>query len=151
MNELINIKVIQKDFNGEKKRFVNARELYKWLGVGRDFSNWIKDRVKKYDFVEDLDYFLSIAKFGDGFYGSGKGKAKDPKTGKVLAREYIISIDMAKELAMLENNEMGKKVRKYFIRVESDFKKVMRVATMDPKFINSARRIFKNCFRNELC
>lgn len=136
MNELINIKVIQKDFNGEKKRFVNARELYKWLGVGRDFSTWIKDRVKKYDFIEDLDYFTSIPQFGDGSDGSRKGKATDPKTGKVVAKEYIISVDMAKELAMVENSEIGKKVRKYFIRVEGDFKKVMRIATMDPKFVN---------------
>jgi len=53
-----------------------------------------------------------------------------------VAKDYIISVDMAKELAMIENSEIGKKVRKYFIRVESDFKKVMRIATMDPKFIN---------------
>ncbi len=38
MNDLINIKVIQKDFNSEKKRFVSARELHSWLKVGRDFS-----------------------------------------------------------------------------------------------------------------
>jgi len=66
MNDLINIKVIQKDFDGEKKRFVNARELHGWLKVGRDFSNWIKDRIKKYDFIENHDYFIAIAKFGDG-------------------------------------------------------------------------------------
>ncbi|MEI7890402.1 MAG: antA/AntB antirepressor family protein [bacterium] len=136
MNELINIKVIQKDFDGEKKRFVNARELHRWLGVGKFFANWIKDRIEKYEFVEDLDYFISIAKFGNGEYGSNKAKAKDPKTGRVVPKDYIISIDMAKELAMLENNEKGKMVRKYFIRVEGDFKKVMRIATMDPKFIN---------------
>ena len=86
--------------------------------------------------MEDLDFFIAFAKFGEGFSGLNKAKAIDPESGKILAREYIISIDMAKELAMLENNEMGKKVRKYFIRVESDFKKVMRIATMDPKFIN---------------
>ena len=52
------------------------------------------------------------------------------------AKDYVISIDMAKELAMVENNEMGKKVRKYFIRVEEDFKKVMQIATSDSKFVN---------------
>jgi len=136
MNELINIKVIQKDLNGEKKRFVNARELHRWLSVGKFFANWIKDRIEKYDFVEDLDYFISIAKFGNGQYGSNKAKVKDPKTGRVIAKDYIISVDMAKELAMIENSEIGKKVRKYFIRVEGDFKKVMKVATKDPKFVN---------------
>lgn len=136
MTELINIKVIQKEIEGSKKRFVNARELHKWLGVGRDFSNWIKDRIKKYDFIENLDYFMTIAKFGDGLNGQYKGKVVDAKTGKVLAKEYIISLDMAKELAMVENSEIGKKVRKYFIRIESDFKKVMQIAAQDPKFIN---------------
>ena len=136
MNELINIKVIQKDFNGEKKRFVNARELYRWLGVGRDFSTWMKDRIIKYDFVEDLDYFTSIPKLGDGKVGSNKAKANDSKTGRIVAKDYIISVDMSKELSMIENSDIGKKVRKYFIRVESDFKKVMQIATRDPKFIN---------------
>lgn len=142
MNDLINIKVIQKDFDGEKKRFVNARELHSWLGVGKFFANWIKDRIKKYDFVENLDYFVSIANFGNGKDGSDKGKIKDPKTGKVVPRDYIISVDMAKELAMIENSEIGKKVRKYFIRVESEFKKVMRIATMDPKTINQLTEQF---------
>ncbi len=136
MNELINIKVIQKDFNGEKKRFVNARELHTWLGVGKRFATWITDRIKKYDFVENLDYFTSIPISGNGKFGSNKGKIRDPKTGKVVPKDYIISVDMAKELAMIENSEIGKKVRKYFIRVEGDFKKVMQIATMDPKFIN---------------
>jgi phage anti-repressor protein len=171
-NEIINIRVIQKEFDGEKRRFVSARELHKWLNVGRDFSNWIKDRIEKYDFVENLDYFISFPKFGEGIYGLkiknsesiakfGKGftaqkidkrdafakfgdgsykqktgKIFDIRTGKIIAKEYIISLDMAKELAMVENSEIGKKVRKYFIRVESDFKKVMRVAILDPKIIN---------------
>ena len=136
MNDLINIKVVQKDFNGEKKRFVNARELYRWLKVGRDFSNWIKDRIDKYDFVEDLDYFITIAKFGNGLNAHKTGKIVDAKTGKVLPKDYVISVDMAKELAMLENSEIGKMVRKYFIRVEGEFQKVMRIAAMDPKTIN---------------
>lgn len=180
MNDLINIKVIQKDFNGEKKRFVNARELYKWLGVGRDFSNWIKDRIEKYDFVENFDYFItipkfgdgqnvsengksiSIAKFGDGLNAQKTGKIVDAKTGRVLAKEYVLSVDMAKELAMVENSEIGKRVRKYFIRVENDFKRVMRIATLNPKIINQLasefletreetkdyRKDFTDCIKN---
>jgi phage anti-repressor protein len=136
MTELINIKVIQKDIDWTKRRFVNARELYKWLWVWRDFSNWIKDRISKYDFVEDLDFFVTVAKFGDGVKARSDGQIIDAKTGKVIPKDYVISIDMAKELAMVENNDMGKKARKYFIRVEDDFKKVMQIATSDPKFIN---------------
>jgi len=162
MNELINIKVIQKDFNGDKKRFVNARELHKWLGVGKFFANWIKDRIEKYDFVENLDYFITIANSGNGLGKQSKGKIIDAKTGKVLAKEYILSVDMAKELAMVENSEIGKKVRKYFIRVESDFKKVMKIAMLDPKIINQLtskfsetrsetkdyRKNFTDCIKN---
>ena len=162
MNELINIKVIQKDFNGEKKRFVNARELHKWLGVGKFFANWIKDRIEKYGFVENLDYFITIANSGNGLGAQSKGKIVDAKTGKVLAKDYILSVDMAKELAMVENSEIGKQVRRYFIRVEGDFKKVMRIATLDPKIINQLttqffetreetkdyRKDFTDCIKN---
>ena len=136
MNDLINIKVIQKDFNGEKKRFVSARELHHWLGVGKRFATWITDRISKYDFVEDLDYFITIPNFGNGLNTQITGKIIDAKTGKVVAKEYVISVDMAKELAMVENSEVGKMVRKYFIRVEGEFKKVMRLAAFNPKTIN---------------
>lgn len=162
MNELINIKVIQKDFNGEKKRFVNARELHKWLGVGKRFATWITDRIDKYDFVENLDYFITIPNSGNGFNAQKTGKIVDAKTGKVLPKDYVISVDMAKELAMVENSEIGKKVRKYFIRVEGDFKKVMQIATLDPKIINQLttqffetrteakdyRKDFTDCIKN---
>src|SRR3989339_647675 len=136
MNDLINIKVIQKDFNGEKKRFVSARELHHWLGVGKRFATWITDRISKYDFVEDLDYFITIPNFGNGLNTQITGKIIEAKTGKVVAKEYVISVDMAKELAMVENSEVGKMVRKYFIRVEGEFKKVMRLAAFNPKTIN---------------
>lgn len=126
MNDLINIKVIQKDFNGEKKRFVNARELHQWLGVGKRFATWITDRIEKYDFVEDLDYFISIPNSGNGPKPNKNGKIIDSKTGKVLAKEYVISVDMAKELAMVENSEIGKKVRKYFITKKSLAKRIFR-------------------------
>ncbi len=105
MNDLINIKVIQKDFNGEKKRFVNARELYNWLGVGRDFSNWIKDRIDKYEFTEDLDYFIAIAKFGDGL--------KPNKTGKIIDSKGEIENEFEKLKRILNKNEFVKKFNEF--------------------------------------
>ena len=86
--------------------------------------------------MEDLDYFIAFPQFGDGIKPNKTGKIIDSKSGAILPKEYVISVDMAKELAMVENSEIGKKVRKYFIRVEGDFKKVMRIAAMDPKMIN---------------
>ena len=143
MNEIINIKVIQKSIDNEKKRFVNARELHKWLKVGKFFANWIKDRIEKYDFVENIDYFITVANFGNGVKKRVDGILVDKKTGKVIPVEYILTIDMAKEVAMLENNRIGKKVRKYFIRTEESFKQVMRVALENPKFVNQLSKEFK--------
>jgi len=59
--DIININVVQKTINEEKKRFVNARELHRRLEVGKFFANWIKDRIKKYDFVKNIDYFITVA------------------------------------------------------------------------------------------
>lgn len=143
MNEIINIKVIQKSIDNEKKRFVNARELHKWLKVGKFFANWIKDRIDKYDFVENLDYFITVANFGNGVRKRTDGILVDKKTGKVMPIEYILTIDMAKEVAMLENNGLGKKVRKYFIKTEESFKQVMRTALENPKFVNQLSKEFK--------
>ncbi len=145
--DIININVVQKTINKEKKRFVNARELHKWLKVGRVFANWIKDRIEKYDFVENLDYFKVIPhrelKQDKNFDLPKLANQKNKRGGDVRSIEYILSIGMAKEVAMLENNELGKKIRKYFIRTEERFKQVMRVALENPKFVNQLSKDFR--------
>ena len=147
MNEIINIKVVQKTINDEKKRFVNARELHKWLKVGKFFANWIKDRIEKYDFVEGKDFFKVIPyeelKQAKSFDLPDLANQNSKRGGDVRSIDYILTIDMAKEVAMLENNELGKKVRKYFIRTEERFKEVMRIALENPKFVNQLSRDFK--------
>lgn len=92
---------------GEK--VVNARELHEGLEVGKDFSNWIKARINKYDFTENEDYIL-LANSGDQVSQGGHNR-----------KDYILKLDMAKELAMVENNKQGRKARKYFIEVEKRF------------------------------
>lgn len=107
-NELIKIK------NDNGKQLVSGRELHEFLGVGRDFTTWIKGRISKYDFIENEDFtVLNIAPQNGGASHGGQNKL-----------DYIISIDMAKELSMVENNDKGKQARKYFIQCEKKLKEV---------------------------
>ena len=103
MDELIPIK----ETNGKKA--VNARDLHLFLGSKRDFSTWIKDRICKYDFIDGVDFqsFPEIV---------------EREIGATTRIEYALSISMAKELSMIENNEQGRKARKYFIECESVLK-----------------------------
>lgn len=100
-NELIPIS----ENNG--KRAVNARDLHAFLESKRDFSTWIKDRIKSYDFIEGVDFqsFTEIV---------------EREIGATKRIEYALSISMAKELSMIENNERGRQARKYFIACEEN-------------------------------
>lgn len=93
-------------YKGENGQVVDARELHEFLEVGKDFSTWIKDKFEKYGFVEDEDYTPILGNRSDG-------KAGKPRF------EYTLTINTAKEIAMVENNEQGRKIRKYFIEVEN--------------------------------
>lgn len=80
----------------------NARDLHEFLQVGKDFSNWIKARIDQYGFEEGADFSPVLAK----------------STGGRPSTEYIVTLDMAKELAMVERNSRGKQARRYFIECE---------------------------------
>ena len=85
---------------------VNARELHSFLEVGRDFNTWINARIKRYGFEEGVDYTVI---------------SQSPKRGsgnRGVTKEYFITLDMAKELAMVELNDKGKQARRYFIDCE---------------------------------
>lgn len=96
--------VMEGAIGSETIQTVNARDLHAYLEVGRDFSNWIKDRINQYEFGENEDYVLTFTKTGE--------------RRNVKVTDYHISLDMAKELAMVERNEKGKQARQYFIECE---------------------------------
>lgn len=121
MNELIKIT----EQNG--KRAVNARELHQFLGVGKDFSSWIKERISKYGFIEDQDY-SSFTEIGER------------EVGATVRKEYALSLDMAKELSMVENNEKGRQARKYFIECEKVVTKQTSLLEDKLKVIDFATR-----------
>lgn len=89
------------------KRAVSARDLHAFLESKKDFSSWIKDRIEKYDFVENVDYVV-FTKFGE-----------NPKGGRPQV-EYALTVEAAKELSMVEGNEKGKMARRYFIACEKE-------------------------------
>ncbi|WP_102830740.1 phage antirepressor KilAC domain-containing protein [Bartonella bovis] len=102
MNTLITIS--EQTVGQETVQTVNARDLHAFLEVGRDFTNWIKDRIKKYEFEEGKDYVLTLAKIGE--------------RQNVVLKEYHLTLSVAKELSMVENNKKGKQARQYFIECE---------------------------------
>tara|TARA_R110000764_G_scaffold53078_1_gene115332 strand:+ start:4801 stop:5388 length:588 start_codon:yes stop_codon:yes gene_type:complete len=86
---------------------VNARELHTFLELGRDFSNWIKARIAQYGFEEGEDFILIRQ----------NGRTKN-QGGDRRSMNYFLTLDMAKELAIVERNEKGKQARRYFIDCE---------------------------------
>ena len=100
MNELINVTL-----NENHEPVISARQLHTALGVTDRFSRWF-ERMLAYGFEENKDYVGC-----EIFHDLARKKVKD----------YIIKLDMAKEIAMLQRNEKSKEVRKYFIQVEKDF------------------------------
>jgi phage anti-repressor protein len=103
-NELVPVYVTS---TGEK--VVYGTELHAKLKPGTVFADWIKRRISECDAVEGKDYEVS------------RKKEKNSKGGRP-ALEYLMELDIAKEMAMLEHNETGKQVRRYFIRVEEKYK-----------------------------
>lgn len=113
------IKIEKQTIGKNQINAVNARELHVFLESKRDFSNWIKRRIEKYGFVENVDYVVltETDPFGPFIQASTK-LASLSTVGLQQKIEYHISIDMAKELSMVENNEKGSQARKYFIECE---------------------------------
>lgn len=103
-----------KTFNGsiqnQSVQLINARELHNFLQSKQHFSDWIKKRISDYGFEENLD-FIGVHKkmiTEAGFFGSRQKEVK----------EYHITLDMAKELCMLERSEIGRQARRHFIKME---------------------------------
>ncbi|WP_395765619.1 antA/AntB antirepressor family protein [Escherichia coli] len=96
-------------FNGtlsnETALLVNARDLHTFLDVGKRFASWIVERIAEYGFVENQD-FMIISQVREKI---GRGRP---------AKDYHLTLDTAKELAMVERNEKGRQVRRYFIECE---------------------------------
>ncbi|WP_201829566.1 antA/AntB antirepressor family protein [Microvirga zambiensis] len=107
---------------------VNARDLHRFLEVGRDYTTWIKDRIASYGFEQDVDFVVIEAAPQNG--GAGNRGVKT---------EYFLSLDMGKELGMVERNEKGRQIRQYFLECERRAKaNPMAAALNDPEYLRKA-------------
>lgn len=82
---------------------VDARSVHETLEIITRFDDWFRRRVEEFGFVEGEDFSSKMS--------------KTPLGGRPRI-DYILTLDMAKELAMVERNEMGRKMRRYFIECE---------------------------------
>ena len=114
MTELFTL--VNRPVAGQAQQTVNARELHAFLENRDHFSTWIKDRISQYGFVENQD-FVSFSEI--------------PENGGRRI-EYALSLDMAKELSMVERNTKGKQARQYFIDCEKRLSGSLKVDFNDP-------------------
>ncbi|EFN0498225.1 phage antirepressor Ant [Campylobacter coli] len=98
--QIYNDKTIGAEINS-----ANAREIFQFLNSEQEYSNWIKNRISHYNFIENQDYIIELV------YTKGRPR-----------KEYYVTLDMAKELCMVENNEKGRQARCYFIECEKRLK-----------------------------
>lgn len=113
----MNLPTIQE--NKDLQQAVSARELYQFLEPTERFSNWF-DRQVQYGFEEGVDYL------GCKFFNT---------LAKQELQDYLMSVDMAKEVSMIQRSDKGKQARQYFIECE---KKLSKQVFQLPDFTNPA-------------
>lgn len=95
-------------FNGalgdRQQQLCDAQDLHTFLSVQTRFNDWVARRIEQYGFIEGEDFYSFLSKSEGG----------RPST------QYHLTLDTAKELAMVENNEQGRQVRRYFIAMERE-------------------------------
>lgn len=101
MNELIPI-----NYEGEQPT-VSARDLHDGLEIGTKFVDWFS-RMSAYGFEANVDYTLV----------SQKRETNNPKNPYTDCTDYLVSVDMAKQICMLQRSEKGRQYRQYFIDLE---------------------------------
>lgn len=99
MNELIKV-----NYDNDRPT-VLGRDLHEFLEVNTKYSDWFK-RMCEYGFTENIDYMICFSNLGSETRG-GQNK-----------QDHQLTIDMAKEICMLQRSEKGKQARQYFINLE---------------------------------
>ena len=105
------IAVTAGQIDGRATQLADARLLHEFLGVGKDFTTWIRLRIRQYGFEQNRDYLLTQT-------------GEQLPSGTKWRSDYMLTLDMAKELAMVERTPKGRQARRYFIDCERQLQKM---------------------------
>lgn len=110
------IPVFNSSIQNQPVQLCNARDLHLFLDVGKVFGAWIQDCITEYGFIENEDYIIVTE-----------------RTAGRPRKEYHITLDMGKELGMVERNEKGRQIRQYFIKLEKQQKATQIAPLAEPE------------------
>ncbi|EGQ8491632.1 hypothetical protein DDO09_01955 [Vibrio cholerae] len=138
----IQIEVFEAPISGLNKRCVDARELHQKLENSTRFDVWISRKIEDFKFEENSDFCTNLIE----------------SSGGRPATEYTISIDMAKELCMLERSEIGRATRKYFIECERQLQEIVKISNAEESSLGNQLLAFlgklertSNEFSKQIC
>jgi phage anti-repressor protein len=152
------VPVTQSTVNGETVLAVNARDLHKFLENKQKFTTWIQKRIADYGFSEGSDFTrfdLSVATKMAETTGGGIAEIVNSQKSEALEStgciefgqqgriEYAITIEMAKELAMVERNQKGKEARQYFIACEKQLKEQQILLLPEELLVQQAQMLLE--------
>lgn len=120
---MMNMELIKIKTNENGEQLVSGRELHEFLEVGTEYKKWFS-RMTEYGFVENTD-FTRVTQ-------------KRPTPGGVQnITDHAMTLDMAKEISMIQRTEKGKQARLYFIEVEKQYKLDTSLLSPELQFMNS--------------
>jgi phage anti-repressor protein len=133
------INVVDGSIGGCPTKVVDARELHGFMQVGKVFGAWINERIQQYQFSEGIDFDVVFSETG-----------KNPAGGRP-PKDYRLSLNMAKELAMVERTDKGRGARRYFIACEEELRRIKSggqdadnpFEQLDAHALDSLRRVNK--------
>lgn len=114
------IPIFNSVINQEEVKSVNAKLLHSFLEVDTRFNDWIIRRINDYQFIENIDFVLVTQK-----------RVIKNRGGDRRSKDYHITLDMAKELTMIERTEKGRQARKYFIECEKRLMQILHPTTIN--------------------
>lgn len=121
--------IIKVETNEKMEQVVSGRDLHEKLEIGTPFKKWI-DRMCDYGFVENTD-FVTVGQ-----------KCPIANGGFQEQKEYILTLEMAKQLCMLARNDKGMEFRRYFVEVEKAWNNPEQVMA---RALDIAKRTIETC------